>query len=253
MKYIKLFEKFDSNQLPKIVGYIKNSERLKFMNDLKSICGSLDYPISNPSDDNFQYLKFYDALKLMDPQLEEKSICQYCNGTGKVKKPWGKEGQKGFHYRDIKCRTCDGTGNPIEGKTDRPPIYIKFWFNTEGKYLGITRNTETEQIVTNNFNDYTTGEEYIISEIIYKEGWDKIKRGDKITFDDLNFVFSLWIEEEDGMNYFYAIHNNNELFDDYPDECPMESGWEKYGKYSIFINEYVNFIIKLIPKTKKIE
>lgn len=64
MKYLKVFEGFESLKLSKVFKYIKKESRSKFSVDLRNICK--DYPLSELSDDKFQYMKFTDAYKLMD-------------------------------------------------------------------------------------------------------------------------------------------------------------------------------------------
>lgn len=63
MKYIKLFEAFDSAQISKTLKFVKKGDRDRFLDDLKKICSSIDAPLSSLSDDVFQYLPYKKAMK----------------------------------------------------------------------------------------------------------------------------------------------------------------------------------------------
>ena len=74
MRYIKLFEAFESTKLAKTLGYISNSgEKNKFMDVLNSIAKTIDFPISNFSDDLFEYLPFKRALDFA-PGIEKGQL-----------------------------------------------------------------------------------------------------------------------------------------------------------------------------------
>jgi hypothetical protein len=70
LKYIKLFEAFESIKLTKILGYINQESRIGFIKKLESISRQYDFHMSNFSDDMFQYLSFKKALNV---KLEEKT------------------------------------------------------------------------------------------------------------------------------------------------------------------------------------
>lgn len=70
LKYIKLFEAFESIKLTKILGYINQESKRGFIQKLESISRQYDFPMSNFSDDMFQYLPFKKALNV---KLEEKN------------------------------------------------------------------------------------------------------------------------------------------------------------------------------------
>jgi hypothetical protein len=140
MKYISLFEKFESMKLSKILKYISKGDRKSFLSELKKLSEIEDIEISKLSDEMFTYLPYREGIKIKSKV--EKIECPQCLGEGKTKKPWGTEGNKGFHYRYLDCKSCESTGkiNFQAGKiTD-----IKFWFNTDGKYLGKTCINGTE-------------------------------------------------------------------------------------------------------------
>jgi hypothetical protein len=127
LKYIKLFEAFDSIQIAKTLKFVKKSDKSKFMNALESITKSLDAPLSSLSDDNFQYLPYKKAIGIK--AASDKVKCSACEGEGKINKAWGSG------TRRTKCTTCDGTGQ-VDPK---PKLkYFKFWFNSDGSFIGTT-------------------------------------------------------------------------------------------------------------------
>lgn len=127
LKYIKLFEAFDSVQIAKTLKFVKKSDKSKFMNALESITKSIDAPLSSLNDDNFQYLPYKKAIAVKANAGKVK--CSTCAGEGKVTKAWGSG------TRNVKCTTCAG-----EGEVDAKPKlkYFKFWFNSDGSFIGTT-------------------------------------------------------------------------------------------------------------------
>jgi hypothetical protein len=127
LKYIKLFEAFDSVQIAKTLKFVKKIDKSKFMNALESITKSIDAPLSALNDDNFQYLPYKKAIAVNS--VAGKVKCSTCAGEGKVTKAWGSG------TRNVKCTTCAG-----EGEVDAKPKlkYFKFWFNSDGSFIGTT-------------------------------------------------------------------------------------------------------------------
>jgi hypothetical protein len=127
LKYIKLFEAFDSIQIAKTLKFVKNSDKSKFMNALESITKKLDAPLSALNDKNFQYLPYKKAIGIK--AASDKVKCSACEGEGKINKAWGST------TRRTKCTTCDG-GGAVDPK---PKLkYFKFWFNSDGSFIGTT-------------------------------------------------------------------------------------------------------------------
>ena len=62
MKYIKLFEAFQSTILSKTLGYLDKWSKPVFLEHVKKVCKEVDFPISELNDDYFQYLPFKKAL-----------------------------------------------------------------------------------------------------------------------------------------------------------------------------------------------
>lgn len=154
LKYIKLFEKFESNILSKTLGYINKESRSKFLNIVKVISESINFPMSKLSDDYFEYLPFNKALKKSDMITDEPCTAtsegefpgygipgESCN-DGKIKRRWGKL------TRNVKCPTCGGTG--IKPKRSGDIKLLKIWFDKEGNYItqtavdGLVRKTNKD-------------------------------------------------------------------------------------------------------------
>ena len=127
LKYIKLFEAFDSIQIAKTLNFVKKSDKSKFMNALESITKKIDAPLSALNDKNFQYLPYKKAIGIK--AASDKVKCSACEGEGKINKAWGST------TRRTKCTTCDG-GGAVDPK---PKLkYFKFWFNSDGSFIGTT-------------------------------------------------------------------------------------------------------------------
>lgn len=127
LKYIKLFEAFESDQLNKTMKFVKKTDRPKLLNAIKSIAKSIDAPISALSDEFFQYLPYKKAIALKSSS--DKEECPSCEGVGRVSKAWG------TGTRMVKCTTCNGTGT-VDTK---PKLkYFKFWFDADGSFVGTT-------------------------------------------------------------------------------------------------------------------
>ncbi len=174
MKYLNsIFEKFESEHLSGIIKFISKDSRKKFLNDIKIICVSQDYPMSKLSNEDFKYMRFNEAYKLMDG----------------------------------------------DGKSDLSK-YLKFWFNTNGDYIGITKFT-TSNTHSTNLNDYTQSEpiHYTkvphLSRILIQLGGTRKE------------VIGTLFASSDRVNTRYAITNDS-MFNG---STPYNS-WNKYGKFS---------------------
>ena len=64
LRYIKLFEAFESEKLSKTLAYIETKDRNLIKDKLEKICRNIDFPFSQLSDEYFQYLPFQKALKV---------------------------------------------------------------------------------------------------------------------------------------------------------------------------------------------
>lgn len=141
LKYIKLFEAFESIKLSKTLKFLKGENKRTFLINLKAIASKIDFPFSKFNDDYFEYLPFKSALNknyIIDETKEEcKHESDWINGEfcegGRVKRVWGKG------IRSVKCPYCDGTGF-IVSKSKPKLKYIKFWFDKDGNYITTTGN-----------------------------------------------------------------------------------------------------------------
>lgn len=152
MKYIKsILEKFESQKLSKILGFISKESRNRFLRDIKNISDKLDFPMSELSDEMFTYLPFKKAYDLKNSE--------------------GKE-------------------------------YLKFWFNSNGEYITITKILEEvpQSKLVGDFRD--------------------LPHLSKIRIGDVNSILYI-----DG-GYHYAIQS---VFDG---GYPNGNDWKNYGSRS---------------------
>ena len=56
LKHIQIFEAFESRILSKTLGYINTSDKSNFMDRIKRLCKTIDFPLSKMSDEYFEYL-----------------------------------------------------------------------------------------------------------------------------------------------------------------------------------------------------
>ena len=70
MKYLKLFEAFESLKLSRVLNFLKKSSQSKFLDEVKFLCKYLDYPISKLTDDDFEYVPYRKALSIDRPDAD---------------------------------------------------------------------------------------------------------------------------------------------------------------------------------------
>lgn len=247
LKYIQLFEAFDSKVLGKTLGYIKDSnDREKFFNQIKKMCSSIDYPLSKLSDDYFEYLPFKKALKVAamtgDEPCEATSAREFpqyavegakCEG-GKIKRKWG------ARTRDVVCPVCNGTG--VKPKRSELKL-LKFWFTAEGKYVattmvdGIIRGVQKLPL-SHRMSDYTIGDR--VTNLSSLNGGETVK----LTISGSQMIAYII---KDG-NRYYAIQNN--ASGSAPGHI-RSSVWQRFGRYSWSLGggEYRDMYLAM-PKNK---
>jgi len=80
MKYLMLFEAFESNALSKMMKFLKskvdNNSKKRFSDKLKTMIAKLDIPIDKIKDDNVKYLNKNQALKIKSTEEDERGL--YC-------------------------------------------------------------------------------------------------------------------------------------------------------------------------------
>jgi len=240
----KLFEAFDSKKLSKILGYIKDQDsKDKFFKLLVEITDSLDFPMSNLSDDYFQYLPYKKALSL----TVDRSDLQDCTASssdsypdhsvpdnfcqdGKVLRKWG------TGVRKAPCLICGGTGKE---KNISGIKYLKFWFNQNGEFTCLT-GTDGEKISKINQD----------RKIDHRE-LRRLPTGTKVRIELLsndsrgriNTEGTIYQSEGGGT---YVIHNNRS----HEGGSPGGRDWKRFGEWSWCVNdgnEYRNcFVIEKV-------
>jgi len=178
LKYIKLFEAFDSIKLSKTLGFINKDSRTKFSDDVKKVCTKSDFPLSKINDDVFEYLPFKRALEysfdVEDVPCTATSVGTFSDKgiegekceEGKIKRSWG-----AGRVRIVSCEHCNGTG--IEPRKSDLKI-VKFWFNSNGEYVGKTgvdgvirggANVGKKDQYSTDIEDYIVGKELTLDEV----------------------------------------------------------------------------------------
>jgi hypothetical protein len=260
LKYIKLFEAFESIKLSKTLGFISKDARNTFISQLKQLADKMDFPYSKYSDDYFQYLPFKKALDLNrtieDAPCDATSRGEFpqysvegetCQG-GRLKRRWG------AGIRSVVCPVCNGTG--VKPKKYNEVKWIKFWFNKDGKYV-LTTGTDgksRDQVSSTNSPDVShiiaTSQE--ISD--YKEIGVIRRTSDfrnhsngsfiYIRVDNKTLIGRLW--NDNGGSF---IIQNGGADGSKPD---YSNGWERYGvnSWNVSSGDYSSTVIPkiLLPK-----
>ncbi len=247
LKHIQIFEAFESKILSKTLGYIDSSDRSTFMDRLKRLCKSIDFPLSKMSDEYFEYLPFKSALARAamtgDEPCEATSKSEFpqyavagekCT-NGKIKRTWG------ARTRDVVCPVCGGSG--VKPKKSEVKL-VKFWFTAEGKYVANTlvdgmvrtsRRTGRGSNFSTIISDYTVGK--AVNDISTLSGGEMAV----MTIEGSEVIAYIY---KYGSRY-YAIQNVKS------GSNPGDSAWQRYGRYSWALGrgEYENMRL-LTPKVK---
>ena len=247
LKHIQIFEAFESKILSKTLGYIESNDRSTFMDKLKRLCKSIDFPLSKMSDEYFEYLPFKSALARAamtgDEPCEATSKSEFpqyavagekCT-NGKIKRTWG------ARTRDVVCPVCGGSG--VKPKKSEIKL-VKFWFTAEGKYVANTlvdgiiragRGGSSGSKFSTNFSDYTVGRS--ISNL------SELRGGEMASMTIGSDVVIAYIFKEG--NRYYAIQNSKS------GSTPGSNNWKNYGRcsWALGAGEYSNMRL-LTPKVK---
>ena len=255
MKYLKLFEAFDSNIMSKTLKYLSKDSKDRFFNMMKAYCEKYDFPFSKLSDDFFEYLPYSAALKkyisvgdiVEDCKTKSEDVLDkkiavtgdVCT-KGKLKRTWG------TGTRDVDCPTCNGTGKIKVGvKTEAPEDYelTKMWLDDSGDIIAITYTDGKLD------GGSTTGKVELKKE--------NFKQGERVTrlnqLKNLEYIYVKRGRDEvvgycliEGDKY-YLISNNSELED--TDRNLQPRDWKKYAKYSWILrhdrNNYYDEIYRM--------
>jgi hypothetical protein len=231
LKYIKLFEAFDSEKLSKTLSFISSKSKEEFKSILFHILNNIDFPVSKISDDYIDYLAFKNALNKIefndDVQCDAKSESQFTDHgipgevckEGKIKRKWGSS------TRLVSCPSCNGTGIKVNESSEIK--LFKFWFDKDGNYIETT-------IVDGTKNKNFNLEGYkVVKQVIYKPNvrvstqLEVFSHGDIVYFreDGREAIGRIFIEG----NGYYVI-TDTPRFDGSPPNNTRE--WRKWGKYS---------------------
>jgi hypothetical protein len=262
LKYIKLFEAFESIKLTKTLGFINKESKETFINQLKIIGNKIDFPISKYSDDYFQYLPFKKALDL-NQNLEDEPCDATSRGQfpqyaiagetckeGKLKRMWG------TGTRNVVCPACDGTG--IKKKTIFEIKWIKFWFNKDGKYITTTGTDGKVRSQISSKSEFnipdlshireTSQDIYDYTEVTKIENISdflKFPNGTfvKITIDNKDLIGRIW---NDRRNESFIIQDRAD-----GSSSDENSDWRMYGRasWNVSQGDYRGTPIILIPNS----
>lgn len=227
MKYLKLFEAFESQILGKTMKFLSPTGKQQFLSTLKDIANKIDFPMSQFSDDFFQYLPFKKALELNinyeDEPCQAESFGLFDNGIkgefcqeGKIKRNWGRG------TRMVVCPNCGGTG--VQPKSGKQLKWIKFWFDTKGNfitYTGVDGSVRKEQ-VDDNLENYKKVKELSLQEIRHE-----LKTGQIVYIKLERWARSACIATvyRDGRDVYMIQDKHN-------GSTPPGSIWKQYGKWS---------------------
>lgn len=239
MKYIKLFEAFESNILSKTLGYLSKDSKKDFMDRISKFCTKIDFPKSKLSDEYFEYLPFNSALKKVisaEDKVEDckakseevfgdKGIKDDVCTKGKLKRIWG------TGKRDVDCPKCLGTGKIKVGESDAPEGYelIKFWVNDKKDIVNVTVTDGKSGKVASNSGYVGYGKIYQGS---YYSGNRRTDSIDDIPH--LSKVLIQWRERDPDYlgtifhenGRFFVIHENRDR-----DGSTPNGGYRQYGRY----------------------
>ena len=252
MKYLKLFEAFESEILSATLKFLSQKGKKDFLKKLENIARTIDFPMSKYSDEYFQYLPYDKALelnfnRLTDEDCDAESVDvfgdagikgEFCK-EGKIKRKWGRG------TRIVNCPTCRGTG--VKPKSiENPKIkWIKFWFDKDGNYITMSGVDGVIRKKGVDLGGYDLGEELNLSDI--QRLPTGVKVGIKLASDgELVHATSY----RSGLGNVYMIQNYHN------GASPDEYGWRQYGEYAWIIrgqDAYYGAAYKLIPKETKEE
>jgi len=249
LKYLRLFEAFESIKLSKTLKFVNKKSKDVFLSILKNIANSIDFPISKFSDEYFEYLPFKKALDLNFSQEDkpcdatsrqaypEFAVAGAVCDRGMVDRKWGRS------VRKAKCPICDGTG--VKKKDTYDLKWIKFWFDKDGKYITVSGTdgkirgqSKTSMMRTLSiYSQELAGtdisrdiEDYDVVKNLTHEELISLPTG-SIFMCRINNVDTICVAWRSPYNRFFAIQNRHNGSSDESQE------WRKYGTRSWIIDE----------------
>lgn len=215
MKYLMLFEAFETKAISNIVNYLRkklgSEESQEFLRFLRKSQESLDFPLSKISDKDIEYLNAKKALKINNKEKSENKQEIYC--------------LKFWFSMDHGFIGVSGVGNYTSDFGENVSI------SSRGD--GFTQNNID---YIKNELDIKTG---TLKRVLTNTDYSKLKHGDYVIINLKSETNNRYITRarifKDG-NLLYAIHNNDRSSGGYPDydyTSREESGdWRDWGRYS---------------------
>jgi hypothetical protein len=257
LKYLRIYEAFESETLTKVFNYVNKSQKGQFKTILSDLCDKLNFPMSALSDDLFQYLPFNKALQLTynieDEPCDNESDTipgEKCSGPtgdenqGTIMRTWGRG------RRRVECTVCKGTG--LKPKTTFPIKWIKFWFDKDGKYVTATI---TDGQIRDQQSSYTGGK--------IDTNLDNYERAETVRWNELSnysqgdfFLFSDGSGNGTGVAMLWKNGSQNFMLQNFASGSePSGSEWRKVAKYSWVVTNASDLrggsVIKLNPKKEE--
>ena len=228
LRYIKLFEAFESNKLSKTIGFINKKSKEKFLNDLKMIADTIDFPISEFNDKYFQYLPFKAAL-ILNQNVEDVP----CSATSEESYPgYGVSGETCQHgmiarkwgkgSRQAKCTICGGTG--VKKRDSNPVKWVKFWFDKDGNYISVTGVDGQIRGGGGSGESIIDGVKFVSKKVENVRELRELPTGTILRIM-INNIWTIGTVFRSGTN-MYVIQSRHSGND------PGVTEWQKYGRYS---------------------
>ena len=258
----QLFEAFKSQRLTKTLGFINPTARNKFLEQLKNLGSKIDFPISEYSDEYFQYLPFKKALDLnrsvVDEVCDATSEDQFpefaipgstCNGSGRLDRKWGRS------TRSVVCPRCNGSG--IKPRRNFPIKWIKFWFDKDGNYINTTATDGKIRSQSSDKTTYWDGENTWSQDISDYVELRQLTRSELVELPTGAYVYGNFERGDIVARTYKSTSERRRIFiiQNIQDGSePNENDWQRFGRYSWVVSESGNemrgYAKLLMPKSK---